>query len=67
MHLLEMAKTSWNANVASSGTGNQSKRVSTKTLLFLSQRVLDVYGPEGDDDGPLSEIRVLQALLDGDK
>ncbi|KAG2010167.1 hypothetical protein CC2G_013010 [Coprinopsis cinerea AmutBmut pab1-1] len=66
MHLLEMAKTHWNYSFVISQP-SKSKETEAKAaisrLLELAKRVLDVLGREGDEDGPLAEISVLQNLL----
>jgi hypothetical protein len=68
MHLLEMAKTAWNAIVTSEHP-DPSDPVGVKVLpqaqayLRLSKQVLDVIGPEGDMEGPLAEVQVLDRLL----
>lgn len=64
MHCLEMAKTIWNAVITS--TDQTKERVlkdQARRYLVLARRVLDVFGPEGDEGGPLQEIVILDGLL----
>lgn len=69
MHLLEMAKTAWNAFITTEGADPLTQPVGLKLLaqvrayLRLSNRVWAVIGPEGDEGGPLAEIQVLESLL----
>jgi hypothetical protein len=67
MHLLEMAKTAWNAIVT--GDNGDDAQVSREKLknelrvyLTLCQKKLGIFGPEGDTGGPLDEIRTLHEL-----
>lgn len=68
MHALEMAKTAWNAFVSRENTSNaldvSQSRAEIKRYLDLGSRIFNVYGPEGDPDGPLSSVHKLQALVD---
>ncbi|KAG1739600.1 hypothetical protein EDB19DRAFT_1711062 [Suillus lakei] len=69
MHLLEMAKTAWNA-VITIDHGN-AQGAPTKTSLLkrarvyrdLASNILEVFGLEGDPAGPLEELAVLKKLL----
>lgn len=69
MHLLEMAKTAWNAVIAtdhddaraSSAKSSLLKRA--RTYRDLSSKIMEVFGPEGDTAGPLEELAVLKNLL----
>ncbi|KIJ61103.1 hypothetical protein HYDPIDRAFT_97356 [Hydnomerulius pinastri MD-312] len=69
MHLLEMAKTAWNAIVTSeqtgalTGTAEMRLFKQAQTCLRLSGRILNVVGPEGDAGGPLTEVRILNRLI----
>ncbi|EIW81423.1 SET domain-containing protein [Coniophora puteana RWD-64-598 SS2] len=71
VHLLEMAKTAWNAfvtadqNVADGATRTENAGLVDRAQLYLglSRQVLNVFGREGDDGGPLDEIETLQGLL----
>ncbi|KAF9230193.1 hypothetical protein BU15DRAFT_91168 [Melanogaster broomeanus] len=68
MHLLEMAKTAWNAIVTSDDPDHFSPAgvellVQAQAYLRLSNQVLAVIGPEGDEGGPLAEVEVLDRLL----
>ena len=70
MHLLEMAKTAWNASImidgyeqgAAATRRDLSERA--QTYLRLCRDVLNIFGQEGDPGGPLEEIQLLQELLD---
>lgn len=67
MHLLELAKTTWNMLVSSADI-SKSRELAIKqqaqTFLSLGHKVLSVFGPEGDEEGPLKEAETLQSLLD---
>lgn len=70
MHALELTKTIWNAIIAGERTGVPPTPVATKRLedaarhyLKVASQVLDTYGPEGDEGGPLEEIRTMRSLL----
>ncbi|KAJ3556198.1 hypothetical protein NM688_g2159 [Phlebia brevispora] len=69
MHALELAKTAWNYVVSQemSSTSPSSEmgdvEACAREYLALSRQVLERFGPEGDEDGPLEEIRVLRELL----
>ena len=66
MHLLELAKTQWNAGIVlpNLGTEERSKvKEQTRAYLSLARLILQIYGPEGDDVGPLQEIKILEDLL----
>ncbi|KAF9228438.1 SET domain-containing protein [Gyrodon lividus] len=66
-HLLEMAKTAWNAIATSEQPDPSDKRINLLTqaraYLRLSNQILDVIGPEGDIGGPSTEIQALDRLL----
>ncbi|PFH54075.1 hypothetical protein AMATHDRAFT_136523 [Amanita thiersii Skay4041] len=66
IHLLELAKTWWNELVASSPLPNKKHIIEgqVKMALSLARGILNIVGPEGDEDGPLHEIETLQNLLD---
>jgi SET and MYND domain-containing protein len=72
MHLLEMAKTAWNAIVM--GDNHQKVQVSEEMLkdevrvyLTLCEEILGTFGCEGDTvGGPLEEIQTLHGLLQSD-
>ena len=68
MHLLELAKTGWNARISSAGPNDDDQIFKAQVLDFLSsaRHVLEIYGPEGDGSGPLDEIETLQRLLSTD-
>lgn len=69
MHLLEMAKTAWNAVIATER--DDAHDAPTKTSLLKRARVyrnfasniLEVFGSEGDPEGPLEELAALKKLL----
>uniref|UniRef100_A0A8H7XZH3 SET domain-containing protein n=1 Tax=Psilocybe cubensis TaxID=181762 RepID=A0A8H7XZH3_PSICU len=66
MHLLEMAKTAWNARMTCSevnDTNYQALKMQVEVFLTLASQVLTVFGEEGDKIGPLQEIALLQNLL----
>ncbi|KAH6912705.1 hypothetical protein BKA70DRAFT_772682 [Coprinopsis sp. MPI-PUGE-AT-0042] len=66
MHLLEMAKTHWNCSFVlsePSAARRPELKAEVSRLLDLSKRVLDVIGYEGDDDGPLQEVAILERLV----
>jgi hypothetical protein len=59
---LEIAKVCWNAVVMQ--TGNEA--IMTKTAreyLEQAQKILEVYGNEGDEAGPLLELRALRTVF----
>lgn len=66
MHLLEMAKTAWNAIVTTEVEKAQEEQLLRQAQEWLagSRKILSIFGPEGDKGGPLEEIRALQKLLD---
>lgn len=68
MHALELAKTAWNAVVTAGPDTppSQLQRFEEQAIssLTTARRVLQNYGPEGDEGGPLEEILVLQELLE---
>jgi len=70
MHLLEMAKTAWNAAVVENIGEDRTRQdeeitllVQAKTYLEASNHILSIFGTEGDEDGPRTEIQMLQKLL----
>lgn len=67
MHTLELAKTAWNAVVTSEEEAEPSvvrafEDIARSSVLVASQ-VMENFGIEGDEGGPLEEIRVLRGLL----
>jgi hypothetical protein len=66
MHLLELAKTGWNARISSANSDHQISKAQVLELLSSARHVLEIYGPEGDESGPLDEIKTLQILLSTD-
>jgi hypothetical protein len=67
MHLLELAKSAWNKIVTSSHMNTEAEKVlgeQVRVFLYLSRNILTIFGPEGDEGGPLREVETLQTLLD---
>jgi len=60
-----LTKSSWNAQFSEDMTGVEKKEIEerVKTFLSMSSKVLTIYGAEGDEGGPMSEIEVLKNLL----
>ena len=55
-----MAKVAWNEYA----TRKQREYLeATKIYLAIAQRILDVYGREGDSGGPLEEANTLLGLI----
>ena len=68
IHLLELAKSAWNKTITSSDMNKDAENAAeeqVRILLSLSRGILTIFGPEGDGDGPLQEVEVLQTLLNG--
>ncbi|KAG2135011.1 hypothetical protein BD769DRAFT_447238 [Suillus cothurnatus] len=69
MHLLEMAKTAWNAVIAIEHDNTHDALAKTSLLKRarvyrnLASNILELFGPEGDSAGPLEELTVLKRLL----
>ncbi|KAF5382433.1 hypothetical protein D9615_002852 [Tricholomella constricta] len=66
MHILELAKTAWNMSIISGEKDTVTARAmieQVQVFLDLGRNTLVVYGPEGDEDGPLQEVKTLQSLL----
>ncbi|KAK7690039.1 hypothetical protein QCA50_006684 [Cerrena zonata] len=67
MHALELAKTAWNAVVTMEHKADlsvvQSFADEARASVLIASRVLNNFGIEGDEGGPLEEIRILQGLL----
>lgn len=61
---MELAKTRWNALISSEASGGD---VEVKNQVWMAlthaRRILEVYGREGDEYGPLDEILRLEELL----
>jgi hypothetical protein len=66
MHLLELTKTAWN-NIATSVDLNPSQQEQVRFLLAMSRHVMTVFGREGDEGGPLEEIKTLDRLLNDEE
>ena len=66
--MLELAKTSWNYAVSRdtsslpSITQHDLESMARDSLIH-ARAVLEIFGPEGDEDGPMEEIRVMRELL----
>jgi len=77
MHLLELAKTAWNATISASANPSsnnailddriQVARKQAEVFLALAFQVLTVLGDEGDNGGPMEEIAFLGELLSSEK
>lgn len=65
MHLLELAKTAWNA-VVSANIDDSAALEGVKRYLTAAREVLDVFGDEGDEGGPLDVIAGLEEDLKDD-
>jgi len=59
---LELAKTKWNASVGS-GIPLPTEVEVIQVIVTHAREVLTVYGIEGDEGGPLDELRSLENLL----
>jgi hypothetical protein len=64
MHLLEMAKTTWNAIVTGHHGEESQFQDELRVYLTLSREILSIFGHEGDAAGPLDEIDTLHVLLE---
>ncbi|XP_006462489.1 hypothetical protein AGABI2DRAFT_223832 [Agaricus bisporus var. bisporus H97] len=67
LHLLELAKTHWNA-LTTMETSGMGAEIRSQVRIFLSHanRILRIYGKEGDEYGPLDELVKLDELLSAD-
>ena len=63
LHLSELAKTRWNASVCSGVPLLSSEVEAIRAIVAYAREVLTVYGIEGDEEGPLDELRTLENLL----
>lgn len=65
MHLLELAKTAWNRTVNENVASSRQKPLERQLQGYLisASQILEIFGAEGDDGGPLEEIQTLQSLL----
>lgn len=70
MHALELTKTAWNAVVTAEAGGGVLTALDAKSAedlarhyLRVAAHVLETFGPEGDEGGPLEEVRVMKGLL----
>ncbi|KAI5824841.1 SET domain-containing protein [Schizophyllum commune Tattone D] len=61
MHLLELAKVVWN-DIVKNGE-DRVKRRTARNYATAARGVLAVFGEEGDEGGPLSELAMLEDLL----
>lgn len=57
-----MAKTAWNIEVIKD-TYHPSIVDIARQYMLESKRIMEVYGSEGDEGGPLVEIQKLSQLL----
>lgn len=64
MHALEMAKTAWNAVVTNDTAPTTKYLARAQWYLLIACEILETYGPEGDEGGPLEESRLLRNLLE---
>ncbi|KAJ7784556.1 hypothetical protein B0H16DRAFT_1492964 [Mycena metata] len=66
MHLLELAKTSWNRIVSENMDASAERAVKAECRTYLNEAkgILQILGPEGDEDGPLVEIKTLESVLE---
>ncbi|KAI0632340.1 SET domain-containing protein [Trametes polyzona] len=67
MHALELSKTLWNL-ICTAGADippreGELLEEQTKHFLEIAAAVLENFGPEGDDGGPLEEIQTLRSVL----
>ena len=65
MHLLELTKSAWNAQFSANLTDDEIRIIKQRVENFLamSREVLMIYGLEGDEGGPMSEVEHLENLL----
>jgi SET and MYND domain-containing protein len=65
MHLLELAKTYWNSIVSENMdlTAEDAVKQECRRYLKDAKDILEIFGVEGDEDGPLVEIETLETLL----
>ncbi|KAF5360478.1 hypothetical protein D9756_005029 [Leucocoprinus leucothites] len=65
LHLLELAKTRWNALISSAAPSEAAEaEAQVRVTLSHARQILAVYGREGDENGPLDELQNLEGLLD---
>ncbi|KAI0670829.1 SET domain-containing protein [Trametes maxima] len=67
MHALELAKTIWNL-ICTAGADLPARETDVleaqaRRFLTVSADILENFGPEGDEGGPLEEIETLKAAL----
>ena len=58
---MELAKTRWNASMGSGILPLQTEVI--QVIVAHAREVLTVYGIEGDEGGPLDELRSLGNML----
>ncbi|THH19192.1 hypothetical protein EW146_g1923 [Bondarzewia mesenterica] len=67
IHALEMAKTAWNAGMTDGYTfeGPPGTSIISRAQWYLTvaRDILETYGLEGDEGGPLEESRLLRNLI----
>ncbi|KAI0823932.1 SET domain-containing protein [Trametes gibbosa] len=69
MHALELSKTLWNL-ICTAGSDIPAREgeileAQIRRFLGIAASVLESFGPEGDDGGPLEEIQTLREVLGG--
>ncbi|KAJ8590047.1 SET domain-containing protein [Rhizopogon salebrosus TDB-379] len=69
IHLLEMAKTAWNAVIDADQDvpAKASLLKRARVYLGIASKVIKLFGPEGDPGGPLEELAFLEDLLEDDE
>ncbi|KXN81759.1 N-lysine methyltransferase SMYD2-B [Leucoagaricus sp. SymC.cos] len=65
LHLLELAKTRWNALISSSQASTDVTEAEAQVRITLNhaRTILTIYGREGDEYGPVDEIQKLEEML----
>jgi SET and MYND domain-containing protein len=58
-----MAKTAWNGLVTGNNANAENFRSQALCFLASGHEILSIFGPEGDEDGPLKEMETLERLL----
>ena len=65
MHALEVAKVAWNGFITIEQESEKSRDYLNAADWYLrsAARVLETFGHEGDEGGPLKEVEVLENLI----